>query len=96
MNNNQNMNNPQVNDDRLVIPQNNTYINNNFQENSTEIYTPNDPKAPVDYSQDPKVRENMQKKNTITVDSDGRVLIIIAIIILLFIFFLPTIYGFFN
>jgi len=91
-------NNAQVNDDRLVIPQNNTFINNNVQENNTELYSVNTPKAPVDYSQDPKVQENMQKKktNTVTISSDGKVLILIAIILLLFIFFLPQIYGFLH
>ena len=99
MNGNQNqyMNNTQINDDRLVIPQNNTYISNNTPENNTEIYA-NTPKPTVDYSQDPRVQENLQKKknNTITISADGKVLILIAIIILLFIYFLPIIYNYLN
>ena len=98
MNGNQNqyMNNNQINDDRLIIPQNNTYISNNQQEVNTDIYA-NAPKPTVDYSQDPKVQENLQKKNnTITISADGKVLILIAIIILLFIYFLPIIYNYLN
>lgn len=47
----------------------------------------------VDYSKDPKVMENLNKKNTVTITSEGKIFIIIIIALLLFIFVLPTIFD---
>ena len=104
MNNGNNVNNVQVSDDRLVMPQNNagangnTFFNNSEQVNNTQLDLSNTPVAPVDYSQDATVQENLgrKKSNSVSITSDGMVFIVIAIILLIFIFFLPTIYGYFN
>ena len=54
----------------------------------------------IDYSQDPKVIENLKlqnsnenKKNTITITSEGKVFIIIIIVLLLFTFVMPYIFD---
>ncbi|MBQ2872375.1 MAG: hypothetical protein IJE89_00025 [Bacilli bacterium] len=53
----------------------------------------------VDYSTDPKVRENIEMinkhgaKNTIKIGSEGKVFLIIIAILLIFTFIMPTIYD---
>lgn len=53
----------------------------------------------VDYSQEPKVRENIEMinkhgaKNTIKIGSEGKVFLIIIAILLIFTFVMPTIYD---
>lgn len=51
----------------------------------------------VDYSQDPKVIENIQsskKKNTITITGEAKVFLIIIAVLLLFTFVMPIIFDF--
>jgi len=51
----------------------------------------------VDYSQDPKVMENIQsnkKKNTITITGEAKVFLIIIAVLLLFTFVMPIIFDF--
>lgn len=53
----------------------------------------------VDYSQDPKVMENIQsqnKKNTITITGEAKVFLIIIAVLLLFTFIMPTIFDYIN
>ena len=96
-----NQNNSQQieNEDTLVIKQTNKFINNNIDTSNTSLNNLNIDGAynnmpKVDYSQDPKVRENMQKKNTVTITSEGKVFIIIIAILLIFIFVLPMVFDF--
>lgn len=100
-NNQFNQNNSQQieNEDTLVIKQTNKFINNNIDTSNTSLNNLNIDGAyndmpKVDYSQDPKVRENMQKKNTVTITSEGKVFLIIIAILLIFVFILPTIFDF--
>lgn len=51
----------------------------------------------VDYSQDPKVMENIQsskKKNTITITGEAKVFLIIIAVLLLFTFIMPIIFDY--
>lgn len=53
----------------------------------------------VDYSQDPKVMENIQsskKKNTITITGEAKVFLIIIAVLLIFTFVMPTIFDYIN
>ena len=100
-NNQFNQNNSQQieNEDTLVIKQTNKFINNNIDTSNTSLNNLNIDGAYNDmpkvyYSQDPKVRENMQKKNTVTITSEGKVFLIIIAILLIFVFILPTIFDF--
>lgn len=85
-------------EDTLLIQRKNKFINDNIDTNNTSLNNlnvageyHNMPK--VDYSQEPKVKENMQKKNTVTITSEGKVFLIIIAILLIFIFILPTIFD---
>ena len=51
-----------------------------------------------DYVNDPQVRENMNptKKNTVTISKELKTVIIIAIVLLVFIFVIPTIFELIN
>ena len=91
----------QVNDDRLVIPKSNNFINGNTKD--TNLYqetainnSNNTPKAPIDYSQDPVVKEKMKRKDTVNVSNEDKIMILIGIIIFIFILLLPTIYSYLN
>ena len=78
--------------------QQNKFINNGVNMENTALENLNvegeyNNMPKVDYSQDPKVQDNLKKKNTITITSEGKVFIIIVIALLLFIFVLPTIFD---
>ena len=82
----------------LTIQHQNKFINNNIDTTNTALNNlnvdgsyHNMPK--VDYSQEPKVKENMQKKNTVTITSEGKIFLIIIAVLLIFIFVLPTIFD---
>ena len=49
----------------------------------------------TDYSQEPQVRANIdgQKKNTITITGEMKTLIIIALVLLIFVFAMPYIFD---
>lgn len=85
----------------MLNQQQNRFINNNIDTTSTSLNNLNiessySTKPKVDYSQDPKVQENLSKRNTITITSEGKVFIVIIIVLLLFIIVLPTVFDFFR
>lgn len=95
-----NQNNFSQNDveDNLIVQHKNKFINNNIDTTSTSLNNLNIPgeynnMPKVDYSQEPKVKENMQKKNTVTITSEGKIFLVIIAILLIFIFVLPTIFD---
>ena len=86
-------------EDTLVIKQNNKFINNDIDTTSTSLNNLNIDGAynnmpKVDYSQEPKVKENMQKKNTVTITSEGKVFLIIIAVLLIFVIVLPMVFDF--
>ena len=86
------------NEDTLVIKQPNKFINNNIDTTNTALNNLNvdgtyNNMPKVDYLQEPKVKENMQKKNTVTITSEGKVFLIIIAVLLIFVFVLPTIFD---
>jgi len=99
---------PQVNgnylDDEIneiIKPQQNRFINNSMPSENTTLNDLNVDGAynnmpKVDYSQEPKVQENLKKKNTVTITSEGKVFILIIIVLLLFTFVMPYIFDFFR
>ena len=95
-----NQNNSQQieNEDTLIIKQTNKFINNNIDTTNTSLNNLNIDGAynnmpKVDYSQEPKVKENMQKKNTVTITSEGKVFLIIIAVLLIFVLVLPTVFD---
>ena len=85
-------------EDRLIIQHQNKFINSDIDTTSTSLNNLNIPGEyhdipKIDYSQEPKVKENMQKKNTVTITSEGKIFLIIIAILLIFIFVLPTIFD---
>lgn len=85
-------------DEEITIGKQNKFINNNIDTTSTSLNNLNidgtyNNMPKIDYSQDPKVQENLNKKNTVTITSEGKIFIIIVIVLLLFIFALPTIFD---
>lgn len=86
-------------EDTLMIKQTNKFINNDIDTTSTSLNNLNVDGAynnmpKVDYSQEPKVKENMQKKNTVTITSEGKVFLIIIAVLLIFVIVLPMIFDF--
>lgn len=81
----------------IDIPKN-KFINDNIDStkntlNDLNIESEHTEGPRVDYSKDPKVMENMQKKNTINIGSEGKIFLIIIIVLFLFIFGLPTVFD---
>ena len=86
-------------EDNLIVQHKNKFINNNIDTTSTSLNNLNIPgeynnMPKVDYSQEPKVKENMQKKNTITITGEAKVFLIIIAVLLLFTFVMPIIFDF--
>lgn len=83
---------------QIAIQQENKFLNTNIDITNTylNINREDTPAQSVDYSQDPKVQENIKKRNTVTITSEGRVFIIIILVLLVFIFVLPKIFDFIS
>ena len=69
--------------------------------NSLNIDTGDTNSSRIDYSNDPIIQEKMEqmnnpqnKKNTITITSEGKVFLVIIAVLLIFIFVLPTIFDY--
>jgi hypothetical protein len=85
-----------LNQNKFIVNQDENKNNNlNSMNVNGEYY--NMPK--VDYSNDPKVRQNIEAinkygaKNTIKIGSEGKVFLLIIAALLIFTFFMPTIYD---
>lgn len=100
---NQNTELPQDNEmdelNKVIKTPQNRFINDNIDTtanslNDLNIETGNADGPKVDYSKDPKVMENLNKKNTINITSEGKIFIVIIIALLIFIFVLPTVFDF--
>lgn len=101
---NQNPMNSEVNP--MMEPNTNRFISSgiNPQENSLNslnIDTGDTNSPRIDYSNDPIIQEKMEqmnnpqnKKNTITITSEGKVFLVIIAVLLIFIFVLPTIFDY--
>ena len=73
--------------------------NNNFTENDTKLTDLNTEGIPnVDYTKDPKVHANLERdekrKKTITITNEGKVFLLIIIILFLSTFVIPYIFDF--
>ena len=85
-----------LNQNKFIVNQDENQNNNLNNMNVNGEYF-NMPK--VDYSNDPKVRQNIEAinkhgaKNTIKIGSEGKVFLIIVAVLLIFIIFMPTIYD---
>ena len=83
--------------------QNNQFINTNPSPNNTYIndlnvdgsYNRIEKMEPPSYVNDPQVRENMDsnKKNTVTITKELKTVIIMALVMLVFIFIMPVIFD---
>lgn len=65
------------------------FDNNNLNDNLTDTMGGNGSK----YSNDPKVIENLKQKNTISINGEFKVFVIIVLVLLGLIFLFPTIYD---
>ena len=89
-----NINNEFQEDNPLLNSQNkNKFITDSVSTTNTSL-NDND-MGRVDYSQDPKVQENLGKvqKNTVTITSEGKIFLIIIAAMLLFVFVMPYIFD---
>lgn len=80
----------------VIKPAENRFINDNFDTTLSSLNIENNhtdgPK--IDYSKDPKVIENLNKRNTGNITSEGKVFIMIIIVLLIFIIVLPTVFEY--
>ena len=86
----------------IIKPNQNKFIKDEIVSPETTLTSLNiESNNQIDYSRDPRVRENLEqienqttKKNTITITSEGKVFILIIALLLIFIFVLPTIFDY--
>lgn len=79
----------------------NKFINNNIENSNASLNSMNvdgeyNNMPKVDYSQDPRVQENMKQiknNNTINIGSEGKIFIVIIAVLLLFVFVMPYIFD---
>lgn len=96
----QNINNTSEEEDFMLKNNQNKFINNEMEANDTGLNnlniddTYNNP-TKIDYSQDRKVQENLKKKNTVTITSEGKVFLLIVAVLFIFTFIMPYIFDFF-
>lgn len=100
-----NMQAPVIEEENPLLKLNkNKFINTNEEVKDTTLNSMNvngeyNNMPKVDYSQDPKVRENIENinkygaKNTIKIGGEGKVFLIIIAVLLLFTFVMPIIYD---
>jgi len=97
---NQGFNNNSNNDEIPTFQSQNKFITENQTNtalNDLNVEGEYNGLSKVDYSQDPKVVENIQsskKKNTITITGEAKVFLIIIAVLLIFTFIMPTIFDF--
>lgn len=76
---------------RFINSDMDTANNNSLNDLNIESEYQEGPK--IDYSKDPKVMENMNKKNTINIGSEGKIFLIIIIVLFIFVLGLPTVFD---
>jgi hypothetical protein len=95
---NANSNNDVNNINQMINQRQNRFINSDVDPSASSLnnlnITTDNNQPKVDYTKDPQVMENLSKKNTINIGSEAKVFIIIIIVLLVFIFALPTVFDY--